>query len=87
MDDNIEAGIRVRVRLRKLKRKIDAMIHKTLKMSDDIKRSRGKKTSADYWAEWKRDGRAKKYIAERNERKMLRKEKENRKKNAKKNKA
>ena len=76
MEENIEAGVRIRVSLRKLKKKINAMITETLEISDDIKRSRGKKTSADYWAEWKKDGRAEAYIAMKQQKKEARKKRQ-----------
>lgn len=61
--ENLEAGIRIRTRLRKVKKKIDFMIKETLKTTDMIKEKRGIKPFSSYYQQYKSDGRwSKKYV-------------------------
>lgn len=59
--ENLEAGVRIRARLKKVKKKIDKMISETQCTSKAIKEKRGVKPFSKYYEEYKETGRWQKY--------------------------
>lgn len=59
--ENLEAGLRVRAKLRKLRKMIDKMIADTLETSKEIQKKRGHKPYSHYWKKYKEEGRTKKW--------------------------
>lgn len=68
---NVQAGIRVRTRLRKVRKKIKLMIDDMQETSHNITHSRGKLTTRDYYHILKKQGYWKKYNAKKRKDKEL----------------
>lgn len=67
--ENLEAGMRIRGKLKKLKRMINKMIADTLETSKEIREKRGKKPHSYYYSKYKKDGRMDKYRETQNAKK------------------
>lgn len=59
--ENLEAGMRIRSKLKKVKKMIDKMITDTLATSKEIKVKRGKKPYSYYYRKYKQEGRLEEY--------------------------
>ena len=59
--ENLEAGIRIRSKLKKVKKMIDKMISDTLLTSKEIREKRGNKTFSHYYKQYKQSGRLDEY--------------------------
>ena len=59
--ENLQAGMRVRKKLKKVRSMIDNMIKDTMDTSRTIQAKRGYKHPSYYWKKYKKDGREKIY--------------------------
>lgn len=64
--ENLEAGMRIRSRLKKLKKMADGMIHDTLETTREIKTKRGHKPYKEYYKKYKETGKWENSYAKRN---------------------
>lgn len=70
-DENLQAGMRIRSRLRKLQKMTTLMIKDTLETSNSIKTKRGYKPFSYYYNKYKEDGSWDKKYVKKNKTKKL----------------
>lgn len=63
--ENLQAGMRIRKKLKKVRKMVNNMITDTLGTSKEIQVKRGYKPHNYYWDQYHKDGRAKRWKEER----------------------